>query len=100
MTVSWSATSASGEMRHQAGGSAAFGGRDPPTWPRARLYPFAVIERIVLTRPRQVSELAIHEQTTDPARPAVSVYLGDLSADRVRGALGPVLGDRLEIQVP
>jgi hypothetical protein len=70
-----------------------------PTWPRARLYLFAVVERIVLTRPRQVSELAIHEQTADPARPAISVYLGDLSADRVRGALGPALGDRLEIQV-
>lgn len=71
-----------------------------PTWPRARLYPFAVIEKIVLTRPRQVSELAIYERTTDPAHPAVSVYLGDLSADRVHGALAPALGDRLEIRVP
>jgi len=71
-----------------------------PTWPRALLMPFAVIDRIVLTRPRQVSELAIHEQTADPAHPAASVYLGDLSADRVRDALAPALGDRLEIQVP
>jgi hypothetical protein len=71
-----------------------------PTWPKARPTPFAVIEKIVLTRPRQVSELAIYEQTADPARPAVSVYLGDLSADRVRGALAPALADRLEIQVP
>jgi hypothetical protein len=69
-----------------------------PTWPRARLFPFPVIERIVLTRPRQVSELAIYEQTADPARPAVEAYLGDLSADRVRAALAPALGDRLEIQ--
>jgi hypothetical protein len=59
-----------------------------------------VIERIVLTRPRQVSELAIYEQTTDPAHPAVEVYLGDLSADRVRAALAPALGDRLEIRAP
>ena len=71
-----------------------------PTWPRARLYPFAVIERIVLTRPRQVSELAIYEQTADPARPALSVFLGDLSADRVQEALAAALGDRLEIRVP
>lgn len=69
-----------------------------PTWPRAVLIPFAVIDRIVLTRPRQVSELAVYEQTADPARPAASVYLGDLSADRVRDALAPALGDRLEIQ--
>jgi hypothetical protein len=71
-----------------------------PTWPRARLYPFAVIERIVLTRPRQVSELAIYEQTADPARPALSVFLGDLSADRVQEALAAALGDRLEIRTP
>lgn len=71
-----------------------------PTWPRARLYPFAVIERIVLTRPRQVSELAICEQTADPAHPARSVFLGDLSADRVQEALTAALGDRLEIRVP
>lgn len=71
-----------------------------PTWPRARLYPFAVIERIVLARPRQVSELAIYEQTADPARPALSVFLGDLSADRVQEALAAALGDRLEIRTP
>jgi hypothetical protein len=71
-----------------------------PTWPRARLYPFAVIERMVLTRPRQVSELAIYEQTADPDRPALSVYLGDLSAERVQEALAAALGDRLEIRVP
>jgi hypothetical protein len=71
-----------------------------PTWPKARPFPFAVIDKIVLTRPRQVSELAIFEQAPDPAQPAASVYLGDLSADRVRAALAPALGDRLEIRVP
>lgn len=71
-----------------------------PTWPRSRPIPFAVIERIVLTRPRQVSELAIYEQAADPGRPAASAYLGDLSADRVRGALAAALGERLEIRVP
>jgi hypothetical protein len=70
-----------------------------PTWPKTRLFPFAVVDRIVLTRPRQVSELAIYEQTADPARPAISAYLGDLSAERVRTALAPALGRRLEIEV-
>lgn len=70
-----------------------------PTWPKARLIPFAVVDKIVLTRPRQVSELAIYEQTADPARPAASVYLGEVSADRVRAALADLLGDRLEIHV-
>jgi hypothetical protein len=70
-----------------------------PTWPKAQLIPLAVVEKVVLTRPRQVSELAIREQTGDPANPATSTYLGELSTDRVRGALEPLLGDRLEIQV-
>jgi hypothetical protein len=61
--------------------------------------PLDVIEKVVLTRPRQVSELAIYEQTADPASPAAATYLGDLSADRVRGALEPLLGGRLEILV-
>lgn len=54
----------------------------------------------MLTRPRQVSELAICQQAADPSSPAAATYLGDLSADRVRAALAPLLGDRLEIQVP
>jgi hypothetical protein len=70
-----------------------------PTWPKARLIPFAVLEKVMLTRPRQVSELTIYEQTGDPASPAASTYLGDLSADRVRGALEPMLGDRLEMDI-
>ena len=71
-----------------------------PTWPNARLIPFAVVDRIVLTRPRQVSELAIFEQTADPASPVAASYLGDLSVGQVRAALGSRLGGRLEIQVP
>ena len=70
-----------------------------PTWPNARLIPFAVVDRVVLTRPQQVSELAIYEQTADPASPAAAIYLGDLSASQVRAALGSRLGDRLDIQV-
>ncbi len=71
-----------------------------PTWPRARPIPFAVVDKVVLTRPRQVSELAICEQTADAASPATTTYLGDLSAEQVRAALGALLGDRLEIHVP
>jgi hypothetical protein len=70
------------------------------TWPHAQVIPFGAIERIVLTRPRQVSELAIIERTADPARSARSVYLGDLSADGVRNLLAGLLGDRLEVSVP
>jgi hypothetical protein len=70
------------------------------TWPKARLIPFAVVDKIVLTRPRQVSELAIYEQPADPASLAKSTYLGDLLACRVREALEPALGERLDIQVP
>jgi hypothetical protein len=81
----------------QAGGSCL---TFAPTWPKARPIPFAVVDKVVLMRPRQVSELAIYEQTADPANPAASLYLGDLSADRVRSALEAVLGDRLEILVP
>jgi hypothetical protein len=70
-----------------------------PTWPNARLIPFAVVEKIVLTRPRQVSELAIYEQTADAANPAAATYLGELSASQVRAALEPRLPGRLEIRV-
>jgi hypothetical protein len=70
-----------------------------PTWPKARPIPFAVVDKIVLTRPRQVSELAIYELAAEAASPAASVYLGELCAGRVRAALEAALGDRLEIQV-
>jgi len=69
------------------------------TWPKAQPIPLDVIEKVVLTRPQQVSELAIYEQAADPDSPAAAIYLGDLSADQVRAALAPLLGDRLEIQV-
>jgi len=70
-----------------------------PTWRGAQLIPLAVIEKVVLTRPQQVSELAIYLQTADPARPDKSTYLGDLSPDAVRDTLEPVLGDRLRIDI-
>jgi len=71
-----------------------------PTWRKAQLIPLAIIEKVVLTRPQQVSELAIYVQSADPASPDKSTYLGDLSAEAVRGTLGPVLGDRLRIDIP
>lgn len=79
-----------------AGSSATFA----PAWPRARLIPLAVIEKVVLTRPQQVSELAIYVQTADPANPERTTYLGDVSPEAVRNALGPLLGDRLRIELP
>ena len=70
------------------------------TWPKSELIPFAVIDRIVLTRPRQVSELAIYADAAGGGSEDKLAYLGDLSAGQVRDALGPVLGDRLQIEVP
>lgn len=68
------------------------------TWPKARLIPLAIVEQIVLRRPRQVSELTIHIQahTGESGR---SVFLGDLPVERVREILGPLLGDRLKIDI-
>jgi hypothetical protein len=70
------------------------------TWPGGVAVPFAVVARIVLTRPRQVSELAVCEHVTSRTEPQCSVYLGDLVPDRVRDVLGPLLGERLEVDVP
>jgi hypothetical protein len=69
-------------------------------WPKAALIPLDVIGRVVLTRPRQVSRLAIGEETADGSGPAESVFLGDLPENRVRSVLGPLLGDRLTIEIP
>ena len=69
------------------------------TWPAAELIPFSLIDRIVLTRPRQVSELAIYLEAAAGASPEKLAYLGDLSAERVQAALGPALGERLQIEI-
>lgn len=66
------------------------------TWPKARLIPLAIIEQIVLRRPRQVSELTILEHNAEADR---SAFLGDLSAERVREVLGPLLGEGLKIDI-
>jgi hypothetical protein len=68
-------------------------------WPKAELIPFDVIDTVVLTRPQQVTRLAIGEETTDGSG-AESVFLGDLAEERVRGVLGPLLGERLRIEIP
>jgi hypothetical protein len=78
-----------------AGSSVSFA----PMWPRAQHFPVAVIEKVVLTRPEQVSELSIYLQTGDSASPERVTYLGDLSPDAVRETLGPVLGDRLQVML-
>lgn len=66
------------------------------TWLKARLIPLAIIEQIVLRRPRQVSELTILEHNAEADR---SAFLGDLSAERVREVLGPLLGEGLKIDI-
>lgn len=67
-------------------------------WRGGVAVPFAVLARVVLTRPRQVSELGIYEHAAGRSEPVCSVYLGDLAAERVRDMLGPLLGERLEIR--
>jgi hypothetical protein len=71
-----------------------------PAWRSARLIPLSVIEKVVLTRPQQVSELAIYMQAADPANSEKSTYLGAVSPEDARNTLGPVLGDRLRIEIP
>ena len=66
-------------------------------WPGGVAVPFAVVARVVVSRPRQVSELAVHEYVADRAEPLCTVYLGDIRAAQVRDTLGPLLGERLEI---
>jgi hypothetical protein len=68
-------------------------------WRGARAIPFAVVERIVLARPQQVSRLEIYEAVRGHGGADQTVYLGDLSADAVRDLLGPLLGERLQIDV-
>jgi hypothetical protein len=79
-----------------AGGSAAEFAR---AWRGAQAIPFAVVERIVLVRPQQVSRLEIHEAVSGDGASSQAVYLGDLSPDGVRELLGPLLGERLQIDV-
>ena len=71
-----------------------------PMWHRAQLLPLGVIEQVVLTRPQQVSELAIYLLGAGPGNHAEATYLGDLTLDGVRDTLGLVLGDRLRIDIP
>jgi hypothetical protein len=66
-------------------------------WPGGVVVPFAVVARIVLARPRQVSELAVYEHVAGQPEPVCTVYLGDLAAGQVRDVLGPLLGERLQI---
>jgi hypothetical protein len=66
-------------------------------WPGGVAVPFAVVAEVVLTRPRQVSELAVCELVSGRTEPLRTVYLGDLDAEYVRGVLGPLLGERLKI---
>jgi hypothetical protein len=68
------------------------------TWPKAQLIPLAIIEQIVLRRPRQVSELDICLRSHN-AEAESAVFLGDLSVEQVRDVLGAVFGDRLTIDV-
>ncbi len=70
------------------------------SWAGASALPFEVITRVVLRRPRQISELVVEAETQQRDKPDRLVFLGDLPAARVRDLLGPRLGDRLAVEVP
>lgn len=67
-------------------------------WPGAQAIPFALVERIVLARPRQVSRLEIYAEAAGDGGTGPTVYLGEMAADRVRLLLRPLVGERLEIE--
>jgi hypothetical protein len=79
-----------------AGGTA---GEFAAAWRGGHAIPFAVVEQIVLARPQQVSRLEIYEDPGRDGEPSQTVYLGDLSLDGVRELLGPLLGNRLHVDV-
>jgi len=76
-------------------GAGCTAGEFAQTWRGAQVISFAVVERIVLAQPQQVSRLEIYEDLGRDGEPRQTVYLGDLSPDGVRELLGPLLGSRL-----
>jgi hypothetical protein len=78
-----------------AGGTAAAFAQ---SWQHATAIPFAVVASIELSQSRQVSRLAVCEEATGHGQPERTVYLGDLSAQRVREVLEPLIGGRLAIE--
>jgi uncharacterized iron-regulated membrane protein len=80
-------------------GAAGSAGGFAQAWRGAQVIPFALVDRIVLVRPQQVSRLEIYEGVGGDSGPSEPVYLGDLSPDGVRELLGPLLGERLQIDV-
>ena len=68
-------------------------------WRGAQAIPFAIVARIVLAQPHQVSRLEIYEEVGRDGELSRTVYLGDLSPGGVRDLLGPLLGERLQIDI-
>jgi hypothetical protein len=68
------------------------------SWAEASALPFEVISRVVLRRPRQISELVIEAESSQPDRPERLVFLGDVAEATVRDMLAPRLGDRLVVE--
>jgi hypothetical protein len=79
----------------EAGTAAAFA----QTRKKARAIPFDGIRRIVLAQPADGRKLVIYEETANPDRALRTAYRCDLSAARVTEVLGPLLGNRLKVEV-
>ncbi len=89
------------QVRDMAAGTGAGGTATEfaAAWRGALAIPFAIVQRIVLTRPQRVSRLEIFEAIGRDGASSQTVYLGDLSPDAVRELLEPLLGQRLQIDV-
>jgi hypothetical protein len=67
---------------------------------KALVIPFSEVTRIELTQTRRGRLLAIHTLPSGGKADPVYPYLCELTADRVRLVLEPLVGERLKIRVP
>ena len=67
---------------------------------KALAIPFTEVTKIELTQTRKGRLLTIHVLPSGGKADPVYAYLCELTADRVRQVLGPLVGERLNIRVP
>jgi hypothetical protein len=67
---------------------------------KALAIPFSEVTKIELTQTRKGRLLAIHTLPSGGKAEPVYPYLCELTADRVRQVLGPLVAERLKIRVP
>jgi hypothetical protein len=70
------------------------------TRPRSLGIVFADVQRIALTSTREGRLLVVQTASAEDSKERVYSYLNDLSAERVREVLGPLIGARLAVPAP